>query len=650
MKKILLIALTVPEIMSGDYIDPKEIKRLSDLGTSGKRAFTPPLNLATIAALTPDDIDVTIWDETVHGLVDVNVKITDYDLAGITGYTYNIPRAIKVAALFRSHNIPVAIGGVGVSMEPEACRGHFDILFIGEAELTWPQFILDWKKGSYKDEYRQIVKPDLTISPIPKWDSIADSMHKYLIGGVQTTRGCPFNCEFCDITYLFGKKSRHKPIDTILAEVANLQRLGIGYIFFNDDNFIGSPKFAKKLLRKLIPLNNSFESPLEFGTQVSINVAHDDELLELLSDANFGMLLIGIESVNEESLKETNKIQNLNRDLVADCIKVQSYGMYIKGAMIVGFDSDDKSIFDKQFDFLQKAHIPVFNLNQLKAPTGTKLWRRLLREGRVLKTEIPEYDDSLLALATTTNIIPKQMTRAELLSGTIDLTLRLRSWDNFIARIKGYVSGIRRIPRVAYRKRNKISLKQLYMVLRFLFAVDKETRRAVVEIISYTKKNAPFLMRRVLAITFTNFSTHYLIQLKKREMEELIEIEKGLNVEKYVDHSPILIPKTFEDSFQNIYLGVYERVMSGLDDKTLADEVLVDVFTDFLTRSGKTFDQLSDHHMAFLNDLCDLSVNRCNLEGKKETMASNQSGAAIPVFKKSSSEDLLNIIEQKLRA
>jgi hypothetical protein len=249
-----------------------------------------------------------------------------------------------------------------------------------------------------------------------------------------------------------------------------------------------------------------------------------------------------------------------------------------------------------------------------------------------------------------TNIIPKKLTRVELIYQTAKLMERLHTWDNFMPRIQGYISGIKRKPRVVKGK-IKFSIKTLYQTIRAISAVDKETRRSVFKIISYTKKHAPYLMSRVIGATLVNYMRYYISRSTREDLEDVIRIEKGLDINKYIDHSQVVVPKNFENSFKAIYLDNYPRVNSGLNDKSRTDEALVDVFTDFLTRWGKTFDQLSQQHTEFLHDLCDRTVNRLNMESEKQTTASNRPAGTMTMAKnRSSSEDILNIIEQKLRA
>ena len=201
---------------------------------------------------------------------------------------------------------------------------------------------------------------------------------------MQTTRGCPYDCDFCDVIHLFGRKPRHKPIENVLKEIEALQKLGAKRIFLCDDDFVGDQKWAKQFLRELLPLNNSFPVPMGYTTQATITAAADEELLQLMADCNFFQLHIGIETPNAEGLKEANKLQNLRTDLVESCKKIQAYGIQVRALMIVGFDSDDKTIFDEHIKFIEDAHITGVAINVLKAYPGTPLWMRLQKENRVL--------------------------------------------------------------------------------------------------------------------------------------------------------------------------------------------------------------------------------------------------------------------------
>ena len=407
------------------------------------KADNMPLGLATVAALTPDEFHVDIWDEFVRGPVENSESCYKYDLIGVTSSRVTLLRAMQLVAFFRQQGILTAVGGPGVSGSPDRCRGYFDILFIGEAELIWPQFLRDWQTGSYRSEYRQIEKPDVSLSPIPKWDSIVSDVRKYAMGCVQTTRGCPFDCEFCDVVYLNGRLQRHKPIARVLEEVRVLERLGMSTVFFSDDNFVGNHRYAKELLRMLISVNNTYTKPLRYATQASIDVSRDDELLALLADANFYEMLIGIESTNVESLKEIGKYNNLKGDMVEEVHKILSYGISVRGALIGGLDHDDSDVFDRHYEFIQKSFLPSVSLHMINAPIGTRLWRRLREENRVI--DIFKITNKVTRRIIS-NVIPKRMSRIELMQGFRDLYARVFSWESFQERMIGFVSLANRPP------------------------------------------------------------------------------------------------------------------------------------------------------------------------------------------------------------
>ena len=212
-------------------------------------------------------------------------------------------------------------------------------------------------------------------------------------------------------------------------------------LFFCDDNFAGNPKYSKDLLKELITLNNGFRSPLAFASEMTINIASDDELLELLAEANFIELFIGIESPNKESLKETNKIQNVRSDLLDDIRKIQSHGISVRGSLIVGFDHDDKDIFEQQFRFVQQTYLTIPSIRVLMAPPGTRLWKRMQKAGRIVKTQT---EGRYFGNPGTTNIIPKKMTRMELHSGYLDLIRKVYDWGELRRSYQGIYINYRK--------------------------------------------------------------------------------------------------------------------------------------------------------------------------------------------------------------
>jgi radical SAM superfamily enzyme YgiQ (UPF0313 family) len=226
MKRILLVTLDYDKTVTSNLVSL--VSQIVKLPFLSVKAFMAPVGMATVAALTPDDIDVDMWDEAVHGLITEDTHFKEaYDLVAITGYTGHFDRMLQLGQFFRQRGIPVAVGGPGVSASPELYRNAFDILFIGEAEYIWPQFLSDWKAGRRRNEYRQVGAVDMAHSPPPRWDKVAADLKSYMVAGVQTTRGCPFDCEFCDVIYLYGRQQRHKSITQVLREISALERLGV---------------------------------------------------------------------------------------------------------------------------------------------------------------------------------------------------------------------------------------------------------------------------------------------------------------------------------------------------------------------------------------------------------------------------------------
>ncbi len=631
MKKILLIA---PDFQA-EY-------RAPDLG---KLTFMAPLSLATVAALTPDDIEVDIWDEPVHGVIDESTPFDkDYDLVGLTGYVAHLARAKEIARMFRKRDVLTIIGGPGVSSRPEYCRDAFDVLFIGEAEFTWPEFIEDWKKGSYHDMYRQVVKPDLVDSPVPRWDSIKNVLKHYFVGAVQTTRGCPFDCEFCDVIYLFGRRPRHKPIPTVLEEVNTLQWLGMDSVFFSDDNFIGDPRYAKDLLRELIKLNHSFPRPLVFHTQLTINVERDDEMLELLADANFGANFIGIETPNIESLKEANKLQNTRADLIESCKKVMSYGLPIVSGMIVGFDHDDQNIFDQQFEFLQEACIPVPAINMLDALWGTKLWHRMYKEGRVIRHNADYYDQSS---RNVTTLIPKQMSRKELMEGFCHLQRRIRDWSHFEARVKGMIDCIKRKPNVPNKPKDGAAPRLPPQAMRsFMASLEPDARRAIINIIGYVRLHAPFMMDKVMGLVIPQYGMANELPKLIEAVEKEIELEESGEVKLEIYQDDILIPESFQKPYKEIFPEIYQYVHQCLIDKKRTDDVLIEVFADFITRWGSSFTGLEEHYKHYLYEIADRAITKENKNSKP--LISHEHAPEPDIRASKLADEILKAVQQEL--
>jgi len=362
-----------------------------------KRAFSPPLGLLTVAAMLPSE-----WGKR---LVDVNVaKLTDKDLAWadvafISGMTIQRDSAREIIARCKQAGLTVVAGGPMFSTEQDGFP-EVDHLVLNEAELTLPLFLEDFAAGRPKRVYATQEFADIKKSPMPLWE-LAD-MRRYASMIIQFSRGCPFNCEFCSVTELFGHRTRLKAVEQVIGELDGLYAQGWrGPVFSGDDNLIGSTHYLKQeLLPALIEWRRG-KVGVQFATEVSINLADDPELIRMMVDAGFTTVFIGIETPDQESLIECGKNLNTNRDLVSDVKRIQRAGLQVQGGFIVGFDSDKLSIFQRQIDFIQQSGIVTAMVGLLQAIPGTKLHERLGKEGRLLEDGTGDNADG------TTNFVSK---------------------------------------------------------------------------------------------------------------------------------------------------------------------------------------------------------------------------------------------------
>lgn len=396
------------------------------LPTLGKKCVFPNLSLPTVAGITPRQHEVVLCDENVE---DVDFD-TDADIVGLTGYVIHKQRIFELAAEFRKRGKFVVVGGPFASLCPEELRDKVDVIFIDEAEYTWPQFLQDFERGTWKREYRQVEKPSMHDSPLPRFDLL--KVDRYRTMTIQFARGCPFNCEFCDIIVMYGRRPRTKTVEQVMAEVEEIHRLGVRNIFVVDDNFIGNKKEAKELLKALAEWQQARGYPIEMMTEVTLNVAQDDELLELMRAANFTTIFIGIESPRPASLQETHKTQNLRENLLDAVHRIQRAGIEVMAGMIVGFDHDDPTIFDEQFEFIQRARIPVSMTGMLNAVPKTPLYERLKQAGRLIAQSVGDQ-------FVFTNIVPARMSRAELYEGYKQLLKRLYSYRSYRRRVMDFI-------------------------------------------------------------------------------------------------------------------------------------------------------------------------------------------------------------------
>ena len=388
------------------------------LPSLGKRCVLPNLALPTIAALTPSPHEVVLCDENVEP-IDFD---TDADVVGVTGFVVHRRRMFEIAEVFRRRGKLVVAGGSFATLCPEELRGKVDVLFVGEAEYTWPEFVRDYETGRWRTEYEQEHKSSMLDSPVPRFDLLR--VDRYRSMAIQFARGCPFSCEFCDIIVMYGRRPRTKSVAQVLAEVEAIHALAVSNIFVVDDNFIGNKRDAKALLAALADWQEARGYPIEFMTEVSLNVAQDGELLGLLKRAHFGVIFVGIESPRAASLQETKKTQNMREDIVTSVHRIQAAGIEVMAGMIVGFDNDDPSIFEEQFRFIEDARIPISMTGMLNALPKTPLHARLKEAGRLIAESVGDQ-------FAFTNIVPSGMSRLELYEGYRALLNRLYDYRNY---------------------------------------------------------------------------------------------------------------------------------------------------------------------------------------------------------------------------
>lgn len=366
------------------------------LKIEGKKAAFPPLGLLTVAAMLPETWERRLVDLNVTPLRDRDIDWAD--MVFVSAMIVQNESLADVVLRCRGRGKKVVVGGPYVSTSSERLPDA-DHIFIGEAETTLPEFIRDLEFGSPKKIYKADERPSLEQTPIPDFSLI--DMRRYSAMCVQYSRGCPFNCEFCDIIEIYGRVPRTKSNRQILSELDELKDAGWhGLVFIVDDNFIGNKKNVRKLMPELIGWSEANDFPFSFITEASVNLAEDDALLAQMEEAGFRRVFLGIETPVEESLKEAQKGQNTKRDLLDSIHKIQTYGMEVMAGFIVGFDHDPDDIFERQVTFIGESGIPLAMVGLLTALPDTQLWRRLEKEGRLLDVSTGNNTDCSLNFIT----------------------------------------------------------------------------------------------------------------------------------------------------------------------------------------------------------------------------------------------------------
>lgn len=418
-----------------------------------RRALNPPLGLATLAALCPPDWQVEIVDENIEPLP----PSPQADIIGICGMAVQFVRQQELLRFYRERGYYVVAGGSYASLCPERYADLADTVIAGEAEYVWPRFCRDFGAGRTQPLYHEQGVVDLADSPAPRFDLLR--MERYVTASLQFSRGCPYRCEFCDIIVMFGRRPRTKDPLQVGRELEALRQLGVRSVFFVDDNLIGNRPKAKALLRYLADYQRRHDYPFEFGTEASLNLAEDQELLRLFREAGFAWVFIGIESPDEASLVEARKTQNTRLDMLTAVRRIYRYGIDVLAGFIVGFDSDGPEIFERQYRFIQEAGIQVAMVGLLNALPKTPLYERLARAGRLI-----EGVDASDNTKPGTNFIPQGMSYEALVAGYKQLYRRLAS-DHAIA--ERIVNKMRYLCRPLPQTRHRSS-ERLGMLGRFL--------------------------------------------------------------------------------------------------------------------------------------------------------------------------------------
>jgi radical SAM superfamily enzyme YgiQ (UPF0313 family) len=390
-----------------------------------KAAF-PPLGLLTVAAMLPGAWEKKLIDMNVHMLKDKDISWADFVF--ISAMVVQKESVKEVISRCNELGTKVVAGGPLFTTEPEAFSG-VDHFVLNEAEVTLPPFLADLEKGNLKKIYSSDIHPTITATPAPLWSLI--NMSKYSSMNLQYSRGCPFNCEFCDITFLDGNIPRTKDSQQVLAEMDSLYDAGWrGDLFFVDDNFIGNKKKLKEqTLPAIIDWMQKRKHPFSLLTEVSVNLADDAELMHLMGQAGFNKVFVGIETPNEASLSECDKMQNTRRDLIATVKTIQNHGFEVMGGFIVGFDNDTPAIFKTQINFIQNSGIVTAMVGLLNAPKGTRLYKRLKGENRLVKESSGDNTDFSL------NFVPT-MKKETLISGYKEILNTIYAPKHYYERIR----------------------------------------------------------------------------------------------------------------------------------------------------------------------------------------------------------------------
>jgi radical SAM superfamily enzyme YgiQ (UPF0313 family) len=458
-----------------------------------KKSSSPPLGLLTVAAMLP-----VTWDK--H-LVDMNVsklRQSDLDWADmvlISAMTIQRKSTDEVITQARAMNKVIVAGGPLFTAQPEDFP-EVDHLVLNEAEITLPLFLSDLAQGEPQRVYKTDEYADITKTPVPMWELI--NLRYYDSLSLQFTRGCPFNCDFCNVTALLGHRIRLKSTQQLIAELDKIYDLGWRRgIFIVDDNFIGNKRILKEeVLPAMIEWRQGKKGCL-FTTEASVNLSDDDQLIKQMVKAGFTQVFVGIETPNDLALAECSKSQNRNRDLVSSVKKLQQMGLQVMGGFIVGFDSDDETIFQRMIDFIQQSGIVTAMVGLLQAPIGTQLYQRMLRDGRIRNVYSGDNVDG------ETNITPK-MDLTELKKGYRKILDSIYSAKGFYERVRTFLKNYK-----PHQHSVTLQWQEISALLTSIFeiGIKSKERWQYWQLFFWTLFHCP--RKFPLAITFTIYGYHF---------------------------------------------------------------------------------------------------------------------------------------------
>lgn len=417
------IAFIIPNYSFGKEKSFYEYKFISKFLFS-KNYFSYPLAIPTLASITPAGNQIRIFDE--------NLGDIDYDwnpdLAAISTMTMSAKRAYTIADSYRSQGVKTVMGGIHPSMCADEALMHCDSVVIGEAEGVWHTLLKDAQKGSMKTIYKSDEKTDITASPVP--DRTGLLRDRYFSDILQTTKGCPFNCEFCSVHAYDGTKIRNKTVQQVIDDIKKIHGASLKYkkkaVFFADDNIIANKNFARELFTALKPYN------IKWSCQASINVSREEELLKLMKESGCGSVLMGLESISSKNLSRMSKGVNLRYNYIDAIKKIQSYGIRVDGSFIVGYDFDTPASFDELIEFIEEAKILMPLVNILTPFPGTKLFRRFEEDGRIFHKDWGKYDTKTVVFKHPT------MNSGELEDGFIKVLRQVYSFESIYNKLRYY--------------------------------------------------------------------------------------------------------------------------------------------------------------------------------------------------------------------